>query len=65
VVQNAKRLIESLSVEYREYLKHKRLLGRQIPSTMEVTGINALVKIYDRMTSGFEFVMTIRKGKKQ
>jgi oligoendopeptidase F len=70
--QNAKRLIESLPVEYREYLKHKRLLARhtlteleeKIISIMEVTGINALVKIYDRMTNGFEFVMTIKKGKK-
>ena len=30
----------------------------------EVTGPNALVKIYDRMTSSFEFVMAVRKGKK-
>jgi oligoendopeptidase F len=68
--QNAQRLIESSPVEYREYLKHQRLLAQhtlteleeKIISTLEVTGTNALVKIYDRMTSGFDFVMTIKKG---
>jgi oligoendopeptidase F len=59
-------------VEYREYLKHKPLLARhtlteleeKIISTLEVTGTNALIKISDRMTSGFDCVMTIKKGKK-
>ena len=36
----------------------------KIISTLEVTGPNALVKIYDRMTSSFEFVMAVKKGKK-
>jgi oligoendopeptidase F len=66
----ALRLIESVRPEYREYLKHKRLLAKhtltepeeRIISTMQVTGTNALVKIYDRMSNGFEFVMTIKRG---
>ena len=36
----------------------------KVVSILDVTGTNALVKIYDRMTSGFEFDMTIEKGKK-
>src|SRR5919202_3835527 len=71
--ENAQRLIESVPSVYREYLKHKRLLAKhtlteseeKIISTLEVTGTSALVKVYDRMTSGFEFVMTIKKGKKK
>jgi oligoendopeptidase F len=70
--KNAQRLIESLPPVYNEYLKHKRLLAKytltepeeKIISTLEVTGTNALVKIYDRMANGFEYVMTIRKAKK-
>ncbi|MFL6403786.1 MAG: hypothetical protein ACJ71M_09955, partial [Nitrososphaeraceae archaeon] len=49
---------------------HKRLLSRytfteaeeKVISILDVTGTNALVKIYDRMTSGFEFVTSIKKG---
>ena len=71
--ENAQRLIESVPYDYREYLKHKRLLAKhtltepeeKIISTLEVTGTSALVKVYDRMTSGFEFVMTLKKGKKK
>ena len=70
--ENAQRLIDSIPSVYREYLKHKRLLAKytltepeeKIISTLEVTGPNALVKIYDRMTSSFEFVMAVKKGKK-
>jgi oligoendopeptidase F len=70
--QNAQRLINSIPSVYQEYLKHKRLLAKytlteseeKIINTLEVTGANALVKIYDRMTSGFEFVMAVKKGKK-
>jgi oligoendopeptidase F len=70
--ENAQRLIDSTPSVYREYLKHKCLLAKytltepeeKIISTLEVTGPNALVKIYDRMTSSFEFVMVIKKGKK-
>jgi oligoendopeptidase F len=70
--ENAQRLINSMPSVYQEYLKYKRLLAKytlteseeKIISTLEVTGANALVKIYDRMTSGFEFVMAVKKGKK-
>lgn len=69
---NAQRLIDSVQPVYREYLRHKRLLAEyaltepeeKIINTMDVTGIRALVKIYDRMTSDFEFTMDIKKGKK-
>ena len=69
---NAKRLIESMPIVYREYLKHKRLLAKyvltepeeKIISTLEVTGTNALVKIYDRMVNGFEYLMVIKKARK-
>ncbi|MGA9167598.1 MAG: M3 family metallopeptidase, partial [Nitrososphaeraceae archaeon] len=65
-------LIESMPEVYREYLKHKRLLARyaltepeeKIISTLEVTGTNALAKIYDRMSNGFEYVMHVKKAQK-
>ena len=70
--ENAQRLIESVSPVYREYLKHQRLLAKytltepeeKIINTLEVTGTSALIKIYDRMTSGFEFVVTLKRGRK-
>lgn len=70
--KNAQRLINSVSPVYREYLRHKRLLAKhsltepeeKIVNTISVTGLKALVKIYDKMTSSFEFMMTIKKGKK-
>ncbi len=66
-------LIEFIPIEYRNYLIHKRLMGEyslteneeKIINIMEVTGPNALVKIYDRMTSNFEFFMKITNGKKR
>ena len=69
---NADRLINSVPAVYREYLKHKRVLAKhslsepeeKIINTLEVTGTGALVKIYDKMTSGFEFEMKIKRGKK-
>ena len=70
--ETAQRLIESVSPVYREHLKHQRLLAKytltepeeKIITTLEVTGTSALIKIYDRMTSGFEFVVTFQKGRK-
>ncbi|MEW5840455.1 MAG: M3 family oligoendopeptidase [Thermoproteota archaeon] len=73
---NASRLIGSAPPVYREYLRHKRLLARyaltepeeKVINTLEVTGTGALVKIYDKMTSAFEFEMEIRRqgsGKKK
>jgi oligoendopeptidase F len=70
--ENAQRLIESVSPVYREHLKHLRLLAKytltepeeRIINTLEVTGTGALIKIYDRMTSGFEFVAKLKRGRK-
>src|SRR5579884_304335 len=70
--QNARRLINSAPPIYREHLEHKRLVARyamsepeeKIINTLEVTGTRALVKIYDKMTTGFEFLFALKKGKK-
>jgi oligoendopeptidase F len=70
--ENAWRLIESMPKVYREYFRHKRLLARyvltepeeKIISILEVTGTNALMKIYDRMSNGFDYVMRVKKAQK-
>ncbi len=70
--ENASRLINAISMPYQEHLHHKRLVARyslsepeeKIISTLEVTGNRALIKLYDKMTSGFEFTMKLRQGKK-
>ncbi len=69
---NAERLIESAPAVYSNHLRHKRLLAKhslsepeeRIINTLEVTGTGALVKIYDKMTSAFEFEMSLRRGRK-
>jgi len=70
---DAQRLVDSISPVYREFLKYKRLLAKyslneseeKIINTLEVTGPTALVKIYDRMTSNFEFTIIRKRGKKK
>jgi oligoendopeptidase F len=70
--ENAERLIDGVPPVYREYLRHKRLVAKyslsepeeKIISTLDVTGTRALVKVYDRMTSSFEFTMKLKRGKK-
>ena len=70
--ENAGRLIGAVPAVYREYLRHKRLVAKyalsepeeKIISTLDVTGTRALVKIYDKMTSAFEFTMKLKRGKK-
>jgi oligoendopeptidase F len=70
--ENASRLIDAIPWVYQEYLRHKRLVAKyslsepeeKIINTLEVTGIGALVKIYDKMTSGFEFTMKLRRGRR-
>ena len=70
--ENASRLINAISMPYQEDLRHKRLVARyslsepeeKIISTLEVTGSRALIKLYDKMTSGFEFTMKLRHGTK-
>jgi oligoendopeptidase F len=69
---NATRLIEGVSPVYREYLRHERLVAKyslsepeeRIINTLGVTGIGALIKIYDKMTSAFEFQMKLKRGRK-
>lgn len=70
--RNASRLIAAMPEVYREYLRHKRLIAKyslsepeeKIINTLEVTGTGALVKIYDKMTSSFEYIMKVHKGKR-
>jgi oligoendopeptidase F len=70
--ENARRLINAISMPYQEHLRHKRLVAKyslsepeeKIISTLEVTGSRALVKLYDKITSGFEFTMKFRHGTK-
>jgi oligoendopeptidase F len=70
--ENARRLIEAVLPVYREYLRHKRLVAKyalsepeeKIINTLDVTGTRALVKIYDKMTSAFEFTVKLRRGRK-
>jgi oligoendopeptidase F len=70
--ENARRLIDAVPPVYREYLRHKRLVAKyalsepeeKIINTLEVTGTRALVKIYDKITSSFEFTMKLKRGRK-
>jgi oligoendopeptidase F len=70
--ENASRLINAVPEVYREYLRHKRLVAKyalsepeeKIINTLQVTGTSALVKIYDKMVSGFEFTMKLKRGRK-
>ncbi len=64
--KNAKRLMKD-SGELAEYLSHKRLFAKyalsepeeKIINTLDVTGISALVKLYDKMTSAYEYKMKV------
>src|SRR6267378_2122723 len=64
--KNADRLIKS-SGELAEFLKFKRLLAKyslseseeKIINTLDVTGSTALVKLYDKITNAFQFVVKI------
>lgn len=64
--KNAKRLIKD-SGELSEYLSHKRLFAKyalsepeeKIINTLDVTGISALVKLYDKMTSAYVYQMKV------
>jgi oligoendopeptidase F len=69
--KNAKRLMENTG-ELKEYLAHKRLFAKyalsepeeRIINTLDVTGISALVKLYDKITNAFEYQMKIRNKNK-
>ena len=64
--KNAKRLIKD-SGELHEYLKHKRLVAKyslsepeeKIINTLDVTGISALVKLYDKITNAYKYKMKV------
>jgi len=64
--KNAKRLMKDTG-ELREYLSHKRLFAKyalsepeeRIINTLDVTGISALVKLYDKITNSFEYKMKV------
>ena len=69
--KNAKRLMEDAG-ELTEYLLHKRLFAKyalsepeeRIINTLDVTGISALVKLYDKITNAYEYKMKIRNKTK-
>ncbi len=70
---NAKRLIQSAPSVYRDYLIHERSMSKytleeseeKIINLMDVTGISALIKVYDRMSNSFEFEYIESRGKKK
>jgi oligoendopeptidase F len=69
--KNAKRLIKDSGM-LSGYLKYKRLVAKyslsepeeRIINTLDVTGSTALVKLYDKITNAFEYIVTI-DGKKR
>jgi len=69
--KNAKRLMKNAG-ELTEYLLHKRLFAKyalsepeeRIINTLDVTGISALVKLYDKITNAYEYKMKIRNKTK-
>ena len=73
MMNNANRLIEESPKVYQNHLKHERSLSKftlneseeQIINILDVTGIDALIKIYDRMTNGFEYEYVEIKGKRK
>ena len=66
--KNANRLIKD-SGELSEYLHHKRLIAKyslsepeeKIINTLDVTGISALVKLYDKITNAYQYKLKINK----
>lgn len=64
--KNANRLIQN-SGDFAHYLTHKRLLAKyaltepeeRIINTLDVTGVTALVKLYDKITNAFEYNVKI------
>jgi oligoendopeptidase F len=66
--KNANRLIKDTG-ELSEYLNHKRLVAKyslsepeeKIINTLDVTGIYALVKLYDKITNAYKYKMKVGK----
>ena len=69
--KNAERLIKSSGQLY-EFLKYKRLLAKyslseseeKIINLLDVTGSTALVKLYDKITNNFQYIVNINGKKK-
>jgi len=69
--KNARRLMKSTG-QFSEYLRFKRLLAKyslsepeeKIINTLDVTGASALVKLYDKITNAYVYVITV-DGKKK
>jgi len=69
--KNARRLIRSAG-QFSEYLRFKRLLAKyslsepeeKIINTLDVTGVSALVKLYDKITNAYVYTVTV-DGKKR
>jgi oligoendopeptidase F len=70
--KNATRLIKNAG-NLTQFLRHKRLLAKyslsepeeKIINTLDVTGSTALVKLYDKITNAFEYIITINGKKKK
>ncbi len=70
--KNANRLIKE-SGDLSRYLKHKRLLAKyslsepeeRIINTLEVTGVTALVKLYDKITNVYEYKIKVNGKQKK
>ena len=70
--KNVTRLVKS-SGQLAEFLRHKRLVAKysltepeeRIINTLDVTGSTALVKLYDKITNSFQFVVKIEGIKKK
>lgn len=70
--KNANRLIKDAG-GISEFLRHKRLLAKyslsepeeKIINTLDVTGSTALVKLYDKITNAFEYIITVNGKKKK
>jgi oligoendopeptidase F len=70
---NENRLVEGAPPIYRDYLIHERSMSKytlneseeKIINILDVTGMNALIKIYDRMSNAFEFEYIETRGKKK
>jgi len=70
--KNSKRLMEDAG-DLTRYLKHKRLVAKyslsepeeKIINTLDVTGVTALVKLYDKITNAFQYNVKLNgKSKK-
>ena len=69
--KNAKRLIKD-SGELSEYLMHKRLIAKyslsepeeKIINILDVTGISALIKLYDKITNSYQYKLKIKNKTK-